>query len=76
MLSHEEVINSLENETVAYGTSLGLDGYFTQTVRISLKVETAKYDNAIQWLSDLIYRSKFDKTRCSASLICPRMLLN
>jgi Zn-dependent M16 (insulinase) family peptidase len=62
-LTHEEVINGLENETVTYDASLGLDGYFNELVRISLKVEVAQYDQAVAWLSDLILRSEFDKDR-------------
>ncbi|KAF8527970.1 Metalloenzyme, LuxS/M16 peptidase-like protein [Hysterangium stoloniferum] len=67
-LTHEEVINELDNETVQYDASLGLDDYFTQIVRISFKVETAKYESAIQWLSDLIYRSEFDRTRLEITI--------
>jgi hypothetical protein len=62
-LSHEEVINSLENDTVSYEASLGLNGYFGELARISLKVEVAQYDTAIAWLSDLIFRSEFDTER-------------
>ena len=62
-LNHEEVVNSLEDETVSYDIGLGLEGYFTQLIRVSIKVEVAKYDQAIQWLNDLIYRSVFDKER-------------
>ncbi|GJJ09486.1 hypothetical protein Clacol_003709 [Clathrus columnatus] len=63
MLSHEDVINRLENETVSYEISLGLDGYFSQYVRVSINVEASKYDIALRWLHDLIYGSIFDKDR-------------
>lgn len=62
-LTHEDVINRLEDETVSYEVSLGLDGYFSQYIRISIKVEASKYDIALQWLHDLIYGSIFDKDR-------------
>lgn len=62
-LTHEEVINDLEDETVSYDGSLGLDGYFGELVRISLKVEVAQYEKAVAWLSDLIFRSEFNTER-------------
>ena len=62
-LTHEEVIKGLENETVSYEASLGLGGYSTELVRISLEVEVEQYERAVTWLSDLIFRSEFDKDR-------------
>ncbi|KAF8592090.1 hypothetical protein K439DRAFT_1401667 [Ramaria rubella] len=62
-MTHEEVINGLENETVTYDVGLGLDGYFNELVRISIKAEVARYPEAVSWLSDLIFRSEFDKER-------------
>ena len=62
-MTHEEVINNLETETVSYEANLGLNGYFGELVRISLKVEVAQYDKAVSWLSDLMFRSEFDTKR-------------
>ncbi|KIJ45628.1 hypothetical protein M422DRAFT_46678 [Sphaerobolus stellatus SS14] len=66
-LNHEEVVNGLDDETVNYDSNLGLDGFFSQMLRISIKVETTKYDRAIQWLNDLMYRSIFDKERLAVT---------
>lgn len=62
-LSHEEVINQLDNETVSYETGLGISGSFSETFRISIKVETAQYENAIAWLKDLVYGAEFNEER-------------
>ncbi|KAG6877636.1 hypothetical protein C0993_005345 [Termitomyces sp. T159_Od127] len=62
-LTHEEVVNKLDDETVSYEVGLGLSNAFTDTFRISIKVETARYETAIAWLKDLIYGAQFDKER-------------
>ncbi|KDR85083.1 hypothetical protein GALMADRAFT_233694 [Galerina marginata CBS 339.88] len=67
-LSHEEVINQLDNETVSYEVGLGMSGAFTDTLRVSIKVETSLYENAVAWLKDLVYGSEFDKERIQVVL--------
>ena len=62
-LSHEEVINKLDNETVSYEVGLGVGGGFTDIFRVSMKVEIAHYETAIAWLKDLVYGAEFDKDR-------------
>lgn len=62
-MSHEEVINKLDDETVSYDADLGVNGGFSENLRISIKVETGMYETAIAWLRDLIYGSEFDKER-------------
>lgn len=62
-LTHEQVVNQLDNETVSYEIGLGIGSAFSETIRVSLKVETEMYESAIAWLKDLIYGSEFDKDR-------------
>lgn len=62
-LSHEEVINKLDNETVSYEISTGISNAFTDVLRVSIKVEVALYETAIAWLRDLVYGGEFDKDR-------------
>ena len=62
-LTHEEVINKLDNETVSYEASLGVGDQFCETLRVSFKVETPMYETAITWLRDLVYGSEFNKER-------------
>lgn len=74
-MTHEEVINKLDNETVSYETALGLGDQFCETLRVSFKVEAQQYETAIAWLKDLVYGSEFNKERSALlilSLVCPQ----
>jgi Zn-dependent M16 (insulinase) family peptidase len=62
-LTHEQVINKLDNETVGYGIGMGFLGSVPEMVSLSIKVETAQYDTAVTWLKDLIYGSEFSPDR-------------
>ncbi len=62
-LNHEEVVHRLDSDTVSYEVALGVNSVFTETMRVSIKVETAQYEHAIAWLKDLVYGSEFDKDR-------------
>lgn len=63
LLTHEEVINKLDDETVSYDIGLGNAGAFAETLRISIKVENKAYETAVAWLKDLVYGARFDKDR-------------
>jgi hypothetical protein len=63
MLSHEEVVNQLDNETVSYTVGLGVSNLFTDIFRVSIKVEIAHYETAIAWLKDLVYGADFNRDR-------------
>ncbi|KAF8140174.1 Metalloenzyme, LuxS/M16 peptidase-like protein [Boletus edulis] len=67
VLSHEEVVNQLDDLTVSYEAGLGLSDQFTELARISIKVETAHYESAITWLRDLVWGAVFDKERLLVS---------
>ncbi|KAH7931086.1 hypothetical protein BV22DRAFT_1027850 [Leucogyrophana mollusca] len=66
-LTHEQVINQLDDETVSYEAVLGVSEQFTETVRVSFKVETARYESTVLWLRDLVYGAVFDKERLLVS---------
>ncbi|EGN98675.1 hypothetical protein SERLA73DRAFT_73284 [Serpula lacrymans var. lacrymans S7.3] len=67
-LTHEEVVNRLDAETVSYETVLGISEQFSETLRVSLKVETARYQSTIAWLRDLVYNSEFNKERLQVNI--------
>jgi len=67
-LTHEEVINKLDDETVSYDVGLGLSNAFAETFRVSIKVETALYETAVAWVKDLVYGSEFDKERLQVTI--------
>lgn len=62
-LSHEQVINQLDDETVSYEAAFGISDAFTENFRVSIKVEVSAYEKAVAWLRDLIYGSEFTKER-------------
>lgn len=63
VLSHEEVINQLDDGTVSYEAALGISDQFTESLRVTFKVETSQYESAIAWLRDILCNSIFDKER-------------
>ncbi|KAI5124638.1 hypothetical protein M0805_004247 [Coniferiporia weirii] len=62
-LSHEQVVAKLDDETVSYETELGMQNYFAENFRVSIKVEKEKYEAAVRWMKDLIYGAEFDLSR-------------
>lgn len=62
-LMHDEVVDQLDRDTVSYDTSLGFGSSFTETARISIKVETEHYGTAVSWISDLLNGIVFDVER-------------
>ena len=62
-LSHEEVVNKLDDETVAYGADPGTGDASGELLRVSIKVGKDRYETAVSWLKDLFYGSEFDKER-------------
>ncbi|KAG8786710.1 hypothetical protein FRC15_010850 [Serendipita sp. 397] len=67
-LNHEEVINALNKDTVAYDSGLGIDSKFSELLRMSIKVESTKYDLAVSWLRDVLFQSEFTKERLEVTL--------
>ncbi|PCH33772.1 hypothetical protein WOLCODRAFT_61455 [Wolfiporia cocos MD-104 SS10] len=67
-LTHEEVVNKLDSDTVSYEVALGVGNAFTETMRISIKVDVGQYETAISWLKDLVYSSEFDKERLQVTI--------
>ena len=63
MLTHEDVVNQLDNETVSYTVGLGVWNSFTDIFRVSIQVEIAHYETAIAWLKDLVYGADFNRDR-------------
>jgi hypothetical protein len=62
-LSHEQVVDQLDEQTVFYEIGFGTSGTFTEMLRVTIRVEVAKYELAVAWLRDLLYGSEFSKER-------------
>lgn len=74
-MTHEQVVNQLDDETVSYEVGFGVSDAFTENFRVSIKVELSAYEKAIAWLRDLVYGAVFDKERsvpccCSFLYLC------
>lgn len=67
-LTYEEVINALDKDTVGYDAGLGFDGAFGELLKVSIKVESTKYDTGIAWLRDVLFQSEFTKERLEVTL--------
>ena len=73
-LTHEQVVNGLEQDTVSYNNSLGLGGSsnfsagaFGQLMVVSMKVEKDKYEKALDWLENLAHHAVIDPLRLTIS---------
>lgn len=67
-LTHEEVVNRLDDETVSYEVSQGVSGGFVETFRLSIKADIAQYETAIAWVHDLLYGAVFDRERLQVTV--------
>jgi hypothetical protein len=70
-LTHEAVVNKLDDETVSYEVGLGIASGFSDLLRLSIKVETQSYESAVAWLRDCIYGAEFDKSRQVNAYVVP-----
>ena len=60
-LSFEDVIKSLDSDTVSYACGLGRG--LSEGIEIMIRVAKDKYPQAISWLRDLLFNSEFDVER-------------
>ncbi|XP_023210956.1 uncharacterized protein C3H1.02c-like [Centruroides sculpturatus] len=70
LVSYKEVVTELDADTLEKGCFLGLHeldvfspGSFAQLVTLFLKVEEEKYQKGIQWIHELLYKTKFTVDR-------------
>ncbi|KAG8906618.1 hypothetical protein FRB99_006488 [Tulasnella sp. 403] len=62
-LSHEDVIQELDDFTVGYDYTLGYNDQFQDLIRFMVRVEVDQYAKVVEWMRDLIYGSEFTKDR-------------
>ena len=67
-LTHEEVINLLDKETVSYDAVFGVNGSACELLGVSITVEVSKYATGISLLRDLIYHSEFAEDRLGVTI--------
>ena len=61
-IEFEQVIMELEKDTVGYAMNAATSLGNPEILRITLQVETEKYQTAIQWIKDLLWDGIFDIT--------------
>ncbi|WVR06565.1 hypothetical protein IAU60_003596 [Kwoniella sp. DSM 27419] len=62
-LSHEEVVNQLNDLTVSQSTHFEFRGSFAEILCVGLKVQKDQYEQAITWIRDLVTGAVFTKDR-------------
>ncbi|KAF2098528.1 putative zinc metalloprotease [Rhizodiscina lignyota] len=67
-LEFEEVVTTLEQDTITYDISTGSGLRNSELLRITLVAEPEKYPTMISWLRDLLFNNIFDPERLQASL--------
>ncbi|EIW67501.1 hypothetical protein TREMEDRAFT_33585 [Tremella mesenterica DSM 1558] len=67
-LSYEQVVDQLNDLTVSHSASFSFRNSFSEVFLISLKVEKPRYEEAVEWIRDLITGGIFTKERISIIL--------
>lgn len=69
LIPYEEVVASIESDTVSLQTSIGLEsmnqfscGSYSQTAVLMIKTDYKKYIRGIQWVVDLLNQTEFTGT--------------
>ncbi|KAI8972685.1 Metalloenzyme, LuxS/M16 peptidase-like protein [Pilobolus umbonatus] len=63
LISYEDVIKGLSEDTVEYYANLGNNLGFHEFAVFTLKGKASKYDKIIQWLHDILWNTKFTEDR-------------
>lgn len=63
LISFEDVVKGLEEDTVEYDASLGTNFGFRELAVFTLKVNASKFEKAVQWLHDILWNTKFTAER-------------
>ncbi|VEN47404.1 unnamed protein product [Callosobruchus maculatus] len=70
IISHDEVVAQLNDDTVNSSTSIGIGshgmftcGSFSNSATLVLQVESSKYEKGLTWLRELLYKTVFTVER-------------
>jgi Zn-dependent M16 (insulinase) family peptidase len=63
LISYEDVVKGLGEDTVEYDASLGSSFGFKEFAVFTLKAKSSKFESAIQWLHDILWNTKFTGER-------------
>ncbi|CEG84257.1 hypothetical protein RMATCC62417_18088 [Rhizopus microsporus] len=64
LISYEDVVKGLEEDTILYKADLGTNYYrFKELISIKLKGKISKFENIVQWLKDILWNTRFTAER-------------
>lgn len=63
MISYEDVVKGLGEDTVEYEASLGTSFGFKEFAVFTLKAKASKYQRSIEWLRDILWNTVFTAER-------------
>lgn len=69
LMPYEEVVEEMFSDTICQDSSIGLSagtfstGLMSMLFGISMQVEVSKYEKAIQWFKEILYKTKFTPER-------------
>ncbi|KAI9272698.1 Metalloenzyme, LuxS/M16 peptidase-like protein [Phascolomyces articulosus] len=63
IISYEDVVKGLSEDTVEYDSGLGTSSGFRELLVFTFKTESSKYQNGIQWLQDILWNTQFTVER-------------
>eukprot|EP01080_Neovahlkampfia_damariscottae_P006879 gene6879-11041_t len=74
-LTHEEVVQLLNDETVSFSNGTGLSGgnfvcgSFAQLTYFEMKFDSSKFERGLEWIHDILWNTKFDPERIKISAV-------
>jgi Zn-dependent M16 (insulinase) family peptidase len=74
-LTHEQVVELLNDETVSYSNGIGLSGEnfvcgtFAQLTLFEMKFDSQNFEKGIEWVHDILWNTKFDVERLKISTV-------
>ncbi|CAO3618389.1 unnamed protein product [Cunninghamella blakesleeana] len=63
LISYEDVVNGLNEDTVEYDASLGTSCGFRELVVFTIKAKAENYEKAVKWLKDILWSTQFTAER-------------
>ncbi|KAI7848898.1 Metalloenzyme, LuxS/M16 peptidase-like protein [Circinella umbellata] len=63
IISYEDVVKGLSEDTVEYESGLGTTSGFRELLVFTFKTEESKYQKGIQWLQDILWNTQFTPER-------------
>ncbi|KAI8093910.1 Metalloenzyme, LuxS/M16 peptidase-like protein, partial [Halteromyces radiatus] len=63
LIPYEDIVKGLSEDTLEYDASLGTSSGFRELAVFTLKAKASKYEQAVQWLEDILWNTQFTTER-------------